>query len=221
MGENIELKTADGFTLSAYRAAPRGATRGGIVVAQEIFGVNSHIRAVCDGFAADGYLAIAPALFDRAERNVELGYGEADVARGRDIRGKLAWPQALADVAAARLAASAGGAVGIVGYCYGGGVAWLAGCRVPGFAASVGYYGGPWTEYKAEAPKCPSMLHFGAKDPMIPVGLADEMRTLHSTIIAHVYEADHGFNCDQRKSYDAFSATLARARTSAFFAATL
>jgi carboxymethylenebutenolidase len=221
MGEMLKLKAADGFALDAYRATPRGAPRGAVVIAQEIFGVNSHIKAVCDGYAADGYLAIAPALFDRVEPGFDVGYAPEDIERGRALRGKLGWKEAMADTAAAVQAARSAGPVAVIGYCYGGGVAWLAGTRIPGLAATIGYYGGPWGEFKAEAPKCPSLLHFGAKDAMIPVALAEEMRNLHPAIIAHVYEADHGFNCDQRKSYDAFAATLARARSIAFLTAVM
>ena len=221
MGETFKLKAADGFALDAYRATPRGTPRGAVVIAQEIFGVNSHIKSVCDGYAADGFLAIAPALYDRVEPGFDVGYAPADIERGRALRGKLGWPEVMADTAAAVQAARTAGPVAVIGYCFGGGVAWLAGTRIPGLAAAIGYYGGPWTEFKAEAPKCPSLLHFGAKDAMIPVGLAEEMRTLHPAIVAHVYDADHGFNCDQRKSYDGFSATLARKRSIAFLTAVM
>lgn len=221
MGESLTLTARDGHGLGAYRAAPAGTPRGGVVVIQEIFGVNSHIRGVADGFAADGYLAIAPAIFDRLERNVDLGYGEADIAKGRELRGRMAWESCMVDVAAAVEAARAGGAVGMVGYCYGGGVVWMAGARIKGLAAAVGYYGGPWNEVKNEAPKCPSLLHFARKDTMIPVALADEMKAKHPAIAVHAYDADHGFNCDQRVHYNGYAATLARARTLAFFRAVL
>ncbi len=221
MGEQLQLKAADGHKFGAYRAVPKGTPRGGIVVIQEIFGVNSHIRGLCDGFAADGYLAVAPALFDRVTPNVELGYTPDDIQNGMGLRGKMQWDTVLADTAAAIAVASEGGAVGITGYCYGGGVVWAASARLKGLSAAVGYYGGPWDELKAEAPKCASMLHFGAKDKNIPVSLADKMKTLHPFITTHVYDADHGFNCNQRGSYNAYAETLARHRTMALFAATL
>ena len=221
MGKMIELKAKDGHRFGAYRAQPAAAARGGLVVIQEIFGVNQHMRGLCDGFAADGYVAVAPALFDRVERGVDIGYSADEIARGRALRGKMNWEQVMADVAAAIAEARLAGRVGIVGYCYGGGVAWVAGCRLKGLTAAVGYYGGPWTETAQEKPQCPTLLHFAAKDGMIPVSLADTMGAAHPTIATHVYDADHGFNCDQRGSYDAFSATLARRRTLAFFGAIL
>ena len=220
MGKMIELKASDGHRFGAYRAQP-AAARGGLVVIQEIFGVNQHMRAVCDGFAADGYAVAAPALFDRVERGVDIGYTPDEIARGRALRGKMNWDQVMADVAAAIADVKSAGRVGIVGYCYGGGVAWVAGCRLKGLAASVGYYGGPWTETAQEKPQCASLLHFAAKDGMIPVSLAETMSAAHPTIATHVYDADHGFNCDQRGSYNAFAATLARRRTLAFFSAIL
>jgi carboxymethylenebutenolidase len=221
MGEKIKLTAADGHTFSAYRADPGRKPAGGIVVIQEIFGVNGHIRSVCDGFAADGYVALAPAIFDRLQPGVDLGYGPDDLTAGRALRGKMNWDHVIADVTAAVAALKSAGRVGIVGYCYGGGVAYAAACRVNGLAASVGYYGGPWPEQAAMTPRCPTLLHFAAKDAMIPVALADDMKRRHPTLAVHVYDADHGFNCDQRSHYDAYAATLARRRTLAFFAACL
>lgn len=221
IGEKIILTAADGHTFSAYLARPAQAPRGAIVVVQEIFGVNGHIRAVADGFAAVGYLALAPALFDRRTRGVELGYSEADITAGRALRGQLEWDEYLADTQAAIDHAARSGPVGIVGYCFGGGVAWLAACRLKGLAAAVGYYGGPWAEFINETPRAPVMLHFGARDQMIPVKLAGEFRAKAPAVIAHVYDADHGFNCDQRAHYDAYAAALSRSRTLAFFQATM
>jgi carboxymethylenebutenolidase len=220
MGEKFEVR-ADGHRFSVYGAAPLISPRAAIVVIQEIFGVNAHIRAVADGFAAEGYLAIAPALFDRLRPKIELGYSDAEIAEGRGLRARLDWKDCLADVQAAITYAGKIGPVGIVGYCFGGGVAWLAASRLEGLKAAVGYYGGPWVEFAREAPRCPVMLHFAAKDANIPVKLAEEMRANTPTLIAHVYDADHGFNCDQRPQYDAFAAALARRRTLAFFKAVL
>jgi carboxymethylenebutenolidase len=221
MGTMTNLTAADGHRFSAYIAEPKGAPKGGIVVIQEIFGVNGHIRAVTDGFAADGYYAIAPAIFDRIQPGVDLGYSADDVAKGRDIRGKMTWDGVLKDVAVAVAAATQAGRVGCTGYCYGGGVTWKMAHAVAGVAASVGYYGGPWGELKDEAPTAPCLLHFGALDKMIPLSLAEELKARHPSITTHVYDADHGFNCDQRATYNASAAVVARRRTLAFFEALL
>jgi carboxymethylenebutenolidase len=216
MGRSIELKAADGFVLSAYRADPADSPRGGIVIVQEIFGVNSHIRSVCDGFAADGYLAIAPALFDRYERGVDIGYTPEDIARGRELKGRAQADSALQDVAAARDAAAGAGKVGVIGYCWGGYIAWLAASREPGFACSVPHYGGGMLDAVGERPKCPVMAHFGERDTMIPVDGVRKFAAAHPEAQIFIYAADHGFNCDQRASYDAVAAKLARDRTLAF-----
>lgn len=215
---NIELTAADGHKLAAYRAdPPKGAKpRGAIVVIQEIFGANSHMRRVTDGFAADGYVAICPALFDRVKRGVELGYGPDDIAQGRDLRGKITWPQVLADTAAAIAEAKKSGKVGVVGYCWGGSVAWRAATQL-NCDAAVGYYGGMVAEFAGEQPKCPVMLHFGEMDASIPLSDVDKVRKAHPGLPIHVYPADHGFNCDDRRQYDATAAKLARERTLAFF----
>src|SRR5450755_4261352 len=157
MGKMIDLVATDGFRLSAYRADPAGESRGGVVVAQEIFGVNSHIKSVCDGFAKEGYVAVAPALFDRYERGVDIGYTGEDIARGRALKAKATTEGALLDVTAARDALSATGKVGVVGYCWGGLVSWMSACRLAGFACAVTYYGGGMLEAIAETPKCLSM----------------------------------------------------------------
>jgi len=216
MGKMIELTAPDGHKLGAYRADPSGKPRGGIVVIQEIFGVNSHIKSVADGYAKDGYLAIAPALFDRVQRNVDLGYSPDDIAKGRELRAKMANDTVVKDVEAAVKAAAEGGKVAIVGYCWGGYVAWISAARVAGLAASVPYYGGGVHEAIGEQPKCPAMLHFGERDHMIPLEGVKKLAAAHPQQIVHIYPADHGFNCDQRASYDAPSAKLARERTLAF-----
>ena len=218
MGQWIELTASDGFRLAAYRADPAGPDkpRGGLVVVQEIFGVNSHIRAVCDGFAADGYVAIAPALFDRYERNFDIGYTPDDVARGRELKARSGTDAALHDVAAARDAAAAAGRVGIVGYCWGGFIVWMSVARLPGFACAIAYYGGGILDAGDEQPKCPLMAHFGERDTMIPIAGVEKLAVAHPEAQVFVYAADHGFNCDQRKSYDAAAATLARERTLEF-----
>lgn len=208
-----ELSAGDGFRLAAYRAEPDGPPRGGLVVVQEIFGVNSHIRGVCDGYAADGYRVIAPALFDRNQRGVDLGYTAADIARGREYKAKAGADAALLDVDAARAAVAAAGRVGVVGYCWGGLITWLAACQLKGFACAVPYYGGGMLDAAAEQPKCPVIAHFGERDAVIPVAGVRAFADAHPDVGVYIYAADHGFNCDQRGSYDAAAATLARQRT--------
>ena len=216
MGVMISLTAADGYLLSAYRADPAGTPRGGLVVAQEIFGVNSHIRSVCDGYAADGYRVIAPALFDRYEKGVDIGYAPADIARGRELKAKAATEAALSDVAAARDALAGSGKIGIVGYCWGGFIAWVSACRLSGFACAVPYYGGGLLEAGGERPRCPVLAHFGERDGMIPVDGVKKFAAAQPEVQVHIYAADHGFNCDQRGSFDAPSAKLARERTLQF-----
>ncbi len=216
MGHTTNLNAADGFVLSAYRADPAGTPRGGLVVAQEIFGVNSHIRSVCDGFAADGYAVIAPALFDRYERGVDIGYTPADIARGRELKALAQTDAALRDIAAARDALSATGKVAVIGYCWGGFIAWMAASRLTGFACAVPYYGGGMLDAADEQPQCPVMAHFGERDAMIPVAGVRELAAAHPQAQVFTYDADHGFNCDQRPSYDATAAKLARERTLQF-----
>ena len=216
MGRWIELTAADGATVSAWRAEPKGAPRGGLVVVQEIFGVNSHIRGVCEGYAAEGYLAIAPALFDRIEPRVDLGYLPDDVARGRELKAQASLDSALADVEAARAAVASAGKVGVVGYCWGGYVAWMSASRLAGLACAVPYYGGGMLEAAAERPRCPVLAHFGEMDPMIPVDGVRRFAAAHPESQVLIYPANHGFNCDQRASFDAPSAKLARERTLAF-----
>jgi carboxymethylenebutenolidase len=217
MGDTITLKAEDGHQLSAYRAAPSGKPRGGLVIVQEIFGVNSHIRGVCDGYAADGYLVLAPALFDRVERDVSMGYSQADIERGRELRSKVGWDPLVMDVrAAVRALAAEGLKVGVVGYCMGGSVAWLAATRIEAVTVAVGYYGGAIADFSSEQPRCPILLHFGETDASIPPEHWDRIRAVHSKIPMHFYPAGHGFNCDQRASYHEPSAKLARQRTLEF-----
>jgi carboxymethylenebutenolidase len=210
------LKAADGHTFTAYQAAPAAKPRGALIVLQEIFGVNSHIRSVADGFAAEGWLAIAPALFDRVERGVEIGYTPPDVERGRTIRGGVTNEAALLDIAAAVDAVKSAGKVAVIGYCWGGTLAWLAACKQPGLAAAVSYYGGGIAEMLAMPPLCPVQAHFGDQDHGIPVSVAADLKKAHPDVDVHMYHAGHGFNCDQRASFDPASAALARERTLAF-----
>ncbi|MCH8036932.1 MAG: dienelactone hydrolase family protein [Proteobacteria bacterium] len=187
MGENIRLTAADGFELGAYRARPDGAAKGGVVVVQEIFGVNVHIRAVCDRYAEAGYLAVAPAIYDRIEPDVQTGYEPDDIARGRDIRAKADMTKVLADVAAAADAAAEGGKVGIVGYCWGGLIVYLAACRLGDkLACASGYYGGGIVSYLDEKPAVPLMLHFGSLDASIPLSDAEQIDKAYPEVAVHV-----------------------------------
>jgi carboxymethylenebutenolidase len=218
MGKMIELTAADGHKLEAYRADPAGKPRGAIVVIQEIFGVNSHIKSVADGFAADGYVAIAPAMFDRAQRGYDTGYTPPEIEAGRAIMQKLDWKQTLLDVDAAVAEAKKSGKVGIVGYCWGGTVAWRAAANTEGTACSVPYYGGGMASFINEKPKVPVMANFGELDQSPTLEQAKSIAKAHPEITAHYYpNAAHGFNCDHRGSYNAAASKLARTRTLEFF----
>lgn len=217
MGESLKLTAADGHTFGAYRADPSDSPRGAIIVVPEIFGVNEHIRRVTDGFAADGYVAIAPALFDRFERDVDLGYTPETIAHGRKIKVQVTAEMAMADLAAARDAVAHAGNVGIVGYCWGGFIAWLASAQLPGITCAVPYYGGGMLEHQDIEPRVPVMAHFGDRDAILPVLGVRQLAAKHPEHTFYIYSADHGFNCDARGSYDAPAASLARERTLAFF----
>ena len=217
MSEHVALKAEDGHQLDAYVAKPEGEPIAGLVVIQEVFGVNAHIRSVTDGWAKDGFLAVAPALFDRIERGVDLKYEGEDLQKAMEIRKKLNTDQMLKDTAAAIDYArkQTGKKTGIIGYCLGGSIAWLAACRLK-VDAAVGYYGGYIPQYAAEQPKCPVMLHFGKKDAHIPAEAVEKIRQAHPHVPIFLYDAGHGFNCDMRASYDAPSALLARERSMPF-----
>jgi carboxymethylenebutenolidase len=218
MGKFIDLKAADGFSFPAYLAQPQGKARGAVVVLQEIFGVNSHIRQVTDGYAADGYLAIAPATFHRVEQGVDLGYTADDISAGAALKAKveaLPAPGVLQDVQAAIDYAAQAGKVGIVGYCWGGLLTWRAACLLGGLSAAVPYYGGGSTlpAEIARKPKVPVMAHFGDQDQHITMDTVRAFEQAHPEVEVHVYTANHGFNCDQRGSYNAGAAATARERT--------
>ncbi len=214
----IELTAADGHRLAAWKDGPAEAKKA-LVVIQEIFGVNQHMRNVCARFAREGYTVIAPALFDRTERGIELGYAGEDVARGRDLRGKVPAEGTMLDVEAAAAALPAGAKRGIVGYCWGGTVAWWGATRSRSFAAANGWYGGGIAGTKDETPNCPVELHFGEKDHSIPMSDVDAIRAAQPGISTFVYPgAQHGFGCDERGSYSRPDAELAWSRTLAFFA---
>lgn len=217
MGSMRTLKASDGHEFGAYEAIPEGTQRGSVVVIQEIFGVNSHMHEVCDGFAGEGYLSIAPAVFDRVEPGIDLGYKPEDIERGRNIMGQLSWRNTMMDVEAAADAVAGDKRPGIVGYCYGGSVAWLAACRLD-LMCAVSYYGGMIIDFVDETPKCPTMLHFGEQDAGIPMSDVKEIAEKHPEVTTHTYaEAQHGFNCNHRGSYHETDAKLALERTNAFF----
>lgn len=226
MGHFLDLKAADGFTFPAYVAEPAGKPRGAIVVLQEIFGVNSHIRAVADGYAADGFLAVAPSTFHRVQPGVDLGYTEGDMGQGFGLKTAveaLPSPGVMQDIEAAIKYARTGsdnGKVGIVGYCWGGLLAWRSACTLPDLSAAVCYYGGGMTsaEESARKPSCPVLAHFGDQDHWIPLDTVEAFKAAHPEVEVHVYAAHHGFNCDQRGSHDAPAAKQARERSLAFFA---
>jgi len=217
MSEWVKLRAGDGQELGAYVARPAGEPVAGLVVVQEIFGVNAHIRRVADGWAQEGFLAVAPALFDRIEPGVELGYDGADMQRAMTFIPKLDVDKALMDTAAAmKYAASATGKrVGVVGYCLGGTIAWLAATRLHA-AAAVGYYGGRIAQYVDEQLECPVMLHFGRQDAHIPPEEIAKVRHAHPQVEIYMYDAGHGFNCDARASYNAEAAKEARERSVEF-----
>jgi len=221
MADTLTLTAEDGHKFAAYLAQPEARPKGGVVVIQEIFGVNSHIRAVADDYAEQGYLAIAPALFDRVKPGIELGYSEDDITEGREIRGRVSNEDALLDIRAASEAVKSAGRIAAVGYCWGGTLAWLSATRLDGFSAVASYYGGGIGNFATEQPHCPVMLHFGEKDHAIPMTEVDAVRKAHPELPVHVYPAGHGFNCDHRGSFEPKSAEIARERTLAFFAKNL
>lgn len=215
-GSQVRLTSADGHELGAYEVHPQGAGAS-IVVVQEIFGVNPHIRSLVDRYAEYGYRAIAPAVFDRVERGIELDYDADGIARGRELAGEITWDPVMADVAAAVEHVSSTGPVGIVGFCFGGSVAWLAASTLP-VAAAVGYYGGQIHELIDRSPTVPTMLHFGELDGGIPLDQVHAIDAAHPDVSVHIYEgAQHGFSCDARASYGALPAAIAWGRTLGFF----
>jgi carboxymethylenebutenolidase len=216
MSERITLHATDGQALGAYVARPASEPTAALVVVQEIFGVNAHIRSITDGYAKDGFLAVAPALFDRIEPNVELGYEGTDAQTATSFIPRLHMDKALADVSAAvDFCAATGKRVGVIGYCLGGTLAWLAACRLP-VSAAIGYYGGRIAQYAAETPAVPVMLHYGRKDAHIPPEEIDKVRSAHLEVEIYLYDAGHGFNCEARASYNPAAAQEARTRSLAF-----
>jgi carboxymethylenebutenolidase len=213
----LTLTAADGHRLGAFLAEPDEAPRGRLVVIQEVFGVNNHIRSVCEQFASLGYATIAPALYDRIEQGIELGYGDDDLARGRELRTSLGWDSPVQDVAAALAHYADRGPVGTIGYCWGGSVSWLAATRL-GPACSVCYYGGQIVQFKDERPTCPVQMHFGENDHIITQDDVAAIRAAQPDVEMHLYPGvGHGFNCTERPDYHPESAKTALDRTLAFF----
>jgi len=217
MSETVQLHAQDGHTLDAYVAKPAATPIGGLVVLQEIFGVNRHIRNVADGYAKDGFFVVAPALFDRVQKHVDLGYEGPDMQQAVSLMKQLDVEKALLDIKAALEYAGkeTGGKAGVIGYCYGGKMAWLASTRLHP-AAAVGYYAGGIGEFAKETPNAPTILHFGEKDTHIPKEQVNAVHEAHPDLVIYWYDAEHGFNCDMRGSYDAPSAKVARERSLAF-----
>ncbi len=219
MGEFTTIMARDGHEFQSYLAAPQAKARGAVVVIQEIFGVNSHIRAVTDGFASEGYTAIAPAFFDRIRRGIELGYSPPEIQEGRGYMQQLKLDETLKDLGAALAVVKNSGRTGTVGYCWGGAMSYVAACEVP-IACAVVYYGNA-ARFLDRKPKCPVQYHFGKQDASIPLSDVEQIKAAHPQGEFHLYEAGHGFNCDQRPSYAAESAALARKRTLEFLATRL
>lgn len=218
MGQTITLTASDGFKLGAYRADPASKPKAAIVVIQEIFGVNSHIRNICDRLANEGYVALAPSIFDRIEPNFQSGYSPDEVAVARKFVANPDWPAMLRDTQAAIDAAKSIGPVGIIGFCLGGSIAYAAATRLTGLTAAVGYYGGAVVRFADDKPTVPIQLHFGEKDSGIPLSDVETIKAKRPDVEVFVYPgAQHGFGCDERASYDKPSSDLAWQRSLAFF----
>jgi len=217
LGKHFTLAASDSHKLGAYRADPAGKPKGGIVVIQEIFGVNQHIRAVCDSFAKEGYVAVAPALFDRTQRDFQCGYTPPEIEQARTFVAKPDWDAMMRDTDAAIKELKSAGPIGIVGFCMGGTIAFLAATRLSGLSAAVGYYGGRIVAFADEKPKCPVQLHFGEKDASIPMTDVETIKQKRPDCEIYVYkEGGHGFHCDERGSFHKESRDLAWQRATAF-----
>ena len=219
MGKDIKLTASDDFQLGGYRADPTTVPKAAIVVIQEIFGVNHHIRAVCDRLAGEGYVAIAPSIFDRIEPNFTSGYSPDEIAVARKFVANPDGTAMLRDTQAAIDAVKELGPVGIIGFCLGGSVAYAAATKLSGLSAAVGYYGGAIVRFADDKPKVPTQLHFGEKDAGIPLSDVEIIRAKRPEVEIHIYPgAQHGFHCDERASYDKASAEIAWPRSLGFFA---
>ncbi|WP_025899710.1 dienelactone hydrolase family protein [Sneathiella glossodoripedis] len=220
MGKKVRLTAEDGHQLDAYLCEAQGECKGAIVLVQEIFGVNSHIRSVAERFAELGYRTIAPALFDRLEPNVELAYDADGVAKGREFKDRIADEIALKDIAAAADYVDTGPKVSVIGYCWGGKLAYLAAGKIKNLFKAVGYYGGGIVGVMEQNPQIPTLLHFGDQDSAIPMSEVEAIIARHPEVEVHVYSAGHGFNCDARGSYNKEAADLALKRSLDFLQGT-
>ncbi len=219
MGQGIRLKASDGFQSGGYRADPAGTPKGAIVGIQEIFGVNHHIRAVCDRLADAGYVAIAPSIFDRIEPDFQSGYSPDDITVARKFIANPDWPAMLLDTQAAIDAVKDIGPVGIIGFCLGGSVAYAAATKLSGLSAAVGYYGSAVVRFADDRPKVPTQLHFGELDHGISLSDVDTIKAKRPEVEVYVCSgAQHGFHCDERASYDKASADIAWPRSLDLFA---
>jgi carboxymethylenebutenolidase len=219
VGQDIKLTASDNFQLGAYRADPAGAPKGAIVVIQEIFGVNHHIRSVCDRLAGEGYVAIAPSIFDRIEPDFTSGYSPDEIAVARKFVANPDFPAMLRDTQAAIDAVKGVGPLGIIGFCLGGSIAYAAATKLSGLNAAVGYYGGAIMRFADDKPTVPTQLHFGEKDAGIPLTDVETIKAKRPEVEVFIYPgAQHGFHCDERASYDKASADVAWPRSMAFFA---
>ena len=219
MGQDIKLTASDGFKLGGYRADPSGKPKAAIVVIQEIFGVNHHIRSVCDRLAAEGYVAIAPSIFDRIQPGFQSGYSPDEIANARTFIANPDWEAMLRDTQAAIDTVKDVGPVGIIGFCLGGSIAYAAATKLSGLSAAVGYYGGAVVRFADEKPKVPTQLHFGEKDAGIPLTDVETVKAKRPDVEVFIYPgAQHGFHCDERPSYDKASSDIAWPRSLAFFA---
>jgi carboxymethylenebutenolidase len=217
LGKHFTLTAADQFQLGAYRADPTGPAKGGVVVIQEIFGVNHHIRAVCDRIAGHGFTAVAPALFDRTQPNFECGYTPDEIANARKFVANPDWDAMLRDTQAAIDSLKKEGPVAISGFCMGGTIAFLAATRLSGLSAAVCFYGGQIAKFADEKPKVPTQMHFGEKDQSIPMRDVEMIKQKRTDCEIYVYpDASHGFNCEERGSYNEAAAKLGRTRAVEF-----
>jgi carboxymethylenebutenolidase len=219
VGQDIKLTASDGFKLGAYRADPAGKPKAAVVVIQEIFGVNHHIRSVCDRLANESYVAIAPSIFDRTQPDFQCGYSPDEITTARKFIANPDWAAMLRDTQAAIDAVKDIGPVGIIGFCLGGSIAYAAATKLSGLSAAVGYYGGAVVRFADDKPNVPTQLHFGEKDTGIPLTDVETIKAMRPDVEVHVYPgAQHGFHCDERASYDKTSAEIAWPRSLAFFA---
>ena len=217
VSRNIDLTADDGHEFGAYEVSAQGTMRGGLIVVHEIFGVNHHIRDMCNRFAAHGYACLAPALFDRIERDLELGYDEDSHERAMHVRSQVDWESVVVDIGAAARYLGAAKTTALIGYCFGGSAAWLAAAHVD-LGCTIGYYGATIVPYLDRKPRCPIMLHFAERDVYVPSADVDRIRGAYPELPVHTYPAEHGFVCEERPAYDPASAQLAEERTMAFLA---